>query len=115
MIERIDASPRMSQAVVHGGTVYIAGQVDRKSAATVAEQTRNILMQIDDLLARAGSDRGRLLSAQFWLTDMRRFDDMNAEWDAWIGGANAPARATVEARLAAPQILVEIAVIAATS
>ena len=113
-IERIQAGQRMSQAVIHGDTVYLAGQValDRPGAS-VTDQTRNILDRIDKLLAEAGSDKSRLLSATIWLTDMRTFEEMNAVWDAWLPKGAAPARATVEARLAAVHFTVEIGVIAA--
>ena len=113
-IQRIKPGPRMSGAVVHGDTVYLAGQVAQTSAGkSVAEQTQEILAIIDGLLAEAGTDKSRLLMANIWLTDMATFQEMNGVWDAWVAPGNAPARATVEARLAAPQFKVEIAVIAA--
>jgi enamine deaminase RidA (YjgF/YER057c/UK114 family) len=113
-IKRIDPGPRMTQAVVHGNTVYLAGQVAQDTAATtVAEQTKAILGQIDALLAKAGTDKSKLLSANIWLTDISTFDEMNKVWDAWISKGNAPARATVEAKLAAPRFKVEIGVTAA--
>lgn len=112
MIERIEAGPRMSKAVVHNDTVYAAGQVD-DTGATVTEQTHNILARIEALLAKAGTDKSKVLSASIWLADIATFDEMNAVWDAWISPDNAPARATVEARLAKPGFKVEIAVIAA--
>jgi enamine deaminase RidA (YjgF/YER057c/UK114 family) len=113
-IQRIKPGPRMSGAVVHGNTVYLAGQVANSTAGkSVAEQTREILSIIDGLLAEAGTDKTKLLMANIWLTDMGTFQEMNAEWDAWVAPGNTPARATVEARLAAPQYKVEIAVIAA--
>lgn len=110
-ITRIEPGPRMSQAVVHGNTVYLAGQV--AAGASVAEQTKAVLAQIDGLLARAGSNKSKLLSATIWLTDMSTFAEMNGVWEAWIAPGNPPARATVESRLAAPQYRVEIGVIAA--
>ncbi len=113
-ITRLHSGPRMSQACIHGDTVYLAGQVALDApGASVAEQTRAILGRIDALLAEAGSDKSRALSATIWLTDMDTFDEMNEVWDAWIDPANPPARACVEARLAAPQFTVEIALIAA--
>jgi enamine deaminase RidA (YjgF/YER057c/UK114 family) len=112
MIERIDPGPRMSRAVVHDGTIYTAGQVD-KSSADVAGQTRTILARIETILAQAGSYKSKVLSANIWLADIDSFDQMNAVWDAWIAPGDPPARATVEARLAGPEYLVEIAVIAA--
>lgn len=110
-IKRFDTGPRMSQAVINNGTVYLAGQVREGSGVT--EQTRDILMQIDGLLARAGSDKSRLLSAQIWLADISTFAEMNAVWEGWVDPTNTPARATVEAKLAAPKYLVEIMVTAA--
>jgi enamine deaminase RidA (YjgF/YER057c/UK114 family) len=112
-IRRIDVGPRMSQAVVHGKTVYLAGQVAADPSADVAGQTRQILGQIDKLLATAGTDKTRILSATIWLADMATFGDMNGAWDAWVPQGNTPARATTEAKLAAPQYKVEIACIAA--
>jgi enamine deaminase RidA (YjgF/YER057c/UK114 family) len=115
-IKRIQAGPRMSQAVVHGNVVYLAGQVcpPAAGATTVGAQTQVILDQIDRLLAQAGSGKQNLLSATIWLQDMGRFGEMNEVWDKWVTPGSAPARATVEARLAGPQYLVEIAAIAAT-
>ena len=113
-ITRLHAGPRMSQAVVHGQTVYLAGQVaDQAKGKSVGEQTREILATVDRLLAEAGSDRTRILSATIYLADIGTFAEMNAEWDAWIPAGHTPARATVEARLAAPAYTVEIACIAA--
>jgi len=112
-IRRIDVGPRMSQAVVHGKTVYLAGQVAADPAADVAGQTGQILAQIDRLLATAGTDKTRILSANIWLADIASFADMNRMWDAWVPQGNTPARATTEAKLAAPQYKVEIACIAA--
>ncbi|GAB4180513.1 MAG: RidA family protein [Thalassobaculales bacterium] len=113
-IERIEAGPRMSGAVIHGNTVYLAGQVAKEAAGkSVAEQTKEILSIIDGLLAKAGTDKSKLLSASIWLTDIRSFAEMNAVWDAWVSPGNTPARATVEAKLAGTQYSVEIAVIAA--
>lgn len=113
-IERIGAGPRMSKAVVHGNTVYLAGQVaDKAAGASVTEQTREILSIIDALLAQAGTDKTKLLSANIWLSDISTFGEMNTVWDGWVAAGNTPARATVEAKLAAPQYTVEIAVIAA--
>ncbi len=111
-IRRIQPGKRMSQAVIHGNTVYLAGQVG-KPGTSVAEQTKTVLAEIDRLLAEAGSDKSKLLQATIWLADMRDFDAMNAVWDAWVDPANPPARATGEARLAGPEYLVEIIVVAA--
>jgi enamine deaminase RidA (YjgF/YER057c/UK114 family) len=113
-IQRIKPGPRMSGAVVHGDTAYLAGQVAQNAAGqSVSEQTKDILAIIDGLLAEAGTDKSKLLMANIWLTDIGTFQEMNAVWDAWVSPGNAPARATVEAKLAAPQYTVEIAVIAA--
>ena len=113
-IERLHKGPRMSQVVIHGDTVYTAGQVaQRAPGAPVAEQTRDILARIDELLAEAGSDKSKLLSATIWLSDIATFDEMNGVWDAWVDPDNAPCRACVESKLAAPKFTVEIGVIAA--
>ena len=112
-IKRIKPGPRLSQAVVHGDTVYIAGQVAEDKSRDVTGQTRQILAQIDRLLAQAGSSRVRLLWVNIWLADMTDFAAMNAVWEAWIPPGQTPARATVESRLAGPQFKVEIAVTAA--
>jgi enamine deaminase RidA (YjgF/YER057c/UK114 family) len=113
-IKRIDAGKRMSQAVVHNGTVYLAGQVALEAPGkSVAEQTGAVLARIDRYLGEAGTDKTKLLSATIWLVDMSKFDEMNGVWDAWVAPGAAPARATVESKLAAPQFLVEIAVTAA--
>ena len=113
-IERIGVGPRMSKAVVHGNTVYLAGQVaDKTKGASVAEQTREVLGIIDDLLKQAGTDKTKLLSANIWLPDISTFAEMNGVWDAWVSQGNTPARATVEAKLACPEYKVEIMVVAA--
>ncbi|MBI3705526.1 MAG: RidA family protein [Rhizobiales bacterium] len=113
-IERHDIGPRMSKAVVHGNTVYLAGIVaDNPKGKSVSEQAKSILGQIDALLAKAGSDKSKLLSANIWITDMANFAEMNAVWDAWVSPGHTPARATVEARLAAPDYKLEIMVVAA--
>ncbi|WP_298724248.1 RidA family protein [uncultured Ferrovibrio sp.] len=112
-IRRIDVGPRMSQAVVHGKTVYLAGQVASDTSADVFGQTQQILAQIDRLLKEAGTDKTRILSANVWLADIGTFAEMNKAWDAWVPQGNTPARATVESKLAAPAYKVEIACIAA--
>ena len=113
-VQRIKPGPRMSGAVVHGNTVYLAGQVAGQAAGqSVTEQTKEILSIIDSLLAEAGTDKSKLLMANIWLTDMATFQEMNAVWDAWVSPCSTPARATVEAKLATPAFKVEIAVIAA--
>ena len=113
-IARLHTGPRMSQAVVHGSTIYLAGQVaDQAKGRSVAEQMTEILAAIERLLAEAGSDKTRLLSATIYLADMATFAEMNAVWDAWVPNGHTPARATVEAKLAQPAYRVEIACIAA--
>lgn len=113
-IQRIGVGPRVSKAVVHGDTVYLAGQIPEKAAGmSVGEQTAEILGKIDGLLAEAGSDKTKLLMVNIWLSDMSTFDEMNAVWDKWVVTGATPGRATVEAKLASPQFAVEIAVIAA--
>jgi enamine deaminase RidA (YjgF/YER057c/UK114 family) len=113
-IERHEIGPRMSKAVVHGDTVYLAGIVaDAPKGKSTADQTKNILSQIDGFLARAGTDKSKVLSANIWITDMANFAEMNGVWDAWLSPGNAPARATVEAKLASPDYKVEIMVVAA--
>jgi len=104
----------MSQVVIHGNTVYLAGVVDRNSAGkSVTDQTKAILATIDGYLAQAGTDKSKLLSANIWITDMAKFAEMNTVWDAWVSPGNTPARATVEAKLANPGYHVEIMVVAA--
>ena len=110
-ITRFDPGARMSQAVVYNGFVFLAGQVGE--GADVTAQTKDILASVDSLLARAGSDKTKLLSATIWLTDMSTFGEMNAVWEAWLPAGQGPARATVESKLAAPQYKVEIGIIAA--
>jgi enamine deaminase RidA (YjgF/YER057c/UK114 family) len=112
-IERIKVGKRMSQAVIHGETVYLAGQVADDAEASVADQTRRILAQIEGLLAEAGTDKSKLLFANVWLSDISTFDQMNSVWDEWVTPGSPPARACVESRLAGPQYKVEIAVVAA--
>ncbi|MGX1744260.1 RidA family protein [Bosea sp. NPDC055353] len=113
-IQRIGVGPRMSKAVVHGNTVYLAGQVAANAAGkSVGEQTADILDIIDGILAEAGTDKTKLLMVNIWLSDISTFAEMNAVWDKWVVAGATPGRATVEAKLAAPQFTVEIAVIAA--
>jgi enamine deaminase RidA (YjgF/YER057c/UK114 family) len=115
-IERYETGPRLSRAVVHGDTVYLAGIVsEQPKGKNTAAQTQEILAQIDSLLAKAGTDKSALLSANVWLTDMANFAEMNAVWEAWIAPGCAPARATVQAILASSDRKVEIMVVAAKS
>src|SRR6201747_3226353 len=113
-IQRFEPGPRMSQVVVHGDTIYLAGVVANTTAGkSVTKQTQEVLSIIDSHLAKAGSDKSKLLTATIYLTDMKTFPEMNAAWDGWVSASNTPARATVEVKLAAPQYNVEIMVIAA--
>ena len=113
-IKRHDVGPRMSKAVEHGNTVYLSGLVaNEPKGKSVTEQTKDILAQIDGFLAAAGTDKSKLLTANIWITDMATFAEMNAAWDAWVVPGQTPARATVEAKLAAPDYKVEIMVTAA--
>lgn len=113
-IKRIGSGPRMSDAIIHGGKVYVSGVVaDRMVGKSVLEQTREVLQQIDELLAQAGTDKTRILKTNIWLTDISHFDEMNKAWDAWAIAGKTPARATVEAKLAGPGYDVEIMVEAA--
>ena len=105
--------PRMSQAVSHGGLVYIAGQVAENRKAGIEDQTRDVLGKIDALLKEAGTDRSKLLAVNVFLPAIVDFDAMNSVYDAWIDPANPPARACVEARLADPDLRVEMTAVAA--
>ncbi|MFC6445780.1 RidA family protein [Shinella zoogloeoides] len=110
MIKRIKPGQRFSSAVVVNGIVTTAGVTG--SGADTATQTRDILAQIDALLAEAGSSKANLISAAIWLRDIAHFSQMNEVWDQWVDKNNLPVRATVEARLATPELLVEIQVTA---
>jgi enamine deaminase RidA (YjgF/YER057c/UK114 family) len=112
-IKRLNPGPRLSGAVVHGDTVYVAGQVSAEPTASAKGQTEQILKKIDALLAAAGSHKSKLLTATVYVSSMAHYDEMNAAWEAWVDPANTPARATIEARLAAPKYLVEIMATAA--
>jgi len=112
-ITRIKPGPRMSQTVVHGNTVYTAGQVADDSSADVVNQTQQVLAKIDGLLAEAGTAKSKILKATIWLTDISHFNEMNSVWDAWVDVDNPPVRACVESKLAFPDLLVEIQVEAA--
>ena len=113
-IQRLHVTPRLSQVVIHGDTVYLAGQVaERAAGGSVADQTSEILQRIDRLLAEAGTDKKRILQATIWLVNIGDFAEMNTVWDSWVPAEHSPARACVEARLAGPAYLVEIRVIAA--
>jgi enamine deaminase RidA (YjgF/YER057c/UK114 family) len=116
-IERKNVGKRLSGLVIHrtSGTAYLSGQVPDDLTADVAGQTRQVLAHIDRLLAEAGTDKSKILSANIWLTDIGTWSQMNEVWDAWVSPGNTPARATVEAKLANPALKVEIMVQAALS
>jgi enamine deaminase RidA (YjgF/YER057c/UK114 family) len=113
-LKRIDAGKRMSMAVIHNGMAYLAGFVSEEAKGkSVREQTADILAQIDATLKKAGTNKANIVKANIWLTDISTFSDMNEAWDAWVIAGSAPARATVESKLAAPGYDVEIMVEAA--
>lgn len=111
-IRRLGVGARMSEAVIHKGIVYLAGQVGAPGGS-VPEQTRACLAEVDRLLAEAGTDKTRILTTQIWLADISTFAEMNEVWDAWVPQGHPPARATGEAKLASPAYRVEIIVTAA--
>ncbi|KAF1689957.1 RidA family protein [Pseudoxanthomonas taiwanensis] len=113
MIQRFDVGPRLSEMAVHNGVAYLAGQVPEDGSLDIVGQTREVLQAIDALLARAGTDKSRILQAIVYLADMADFQGMNQAWDEWVAPGDAPPRATVEARLARPEWKVEIVVTAA--
>ena len=112
-ITRHHTGQRMSQIVIHGDTIYLAGQVADDASADITVQTRQVLAKIDALLAEADSDKRKILTAQVWIASMGHFARMNEVWDNWVPEGHAPARACIEARLASPDLLVEVGVIAA--
>ncbi len=112
MIERHHTGPRMSQIVKHGDTIYLAGQVGT-AGASLADQTRDCLGKVDALLAEVGSSKEKILQATVWLADMKDFAAMNEVWDAWVAEGHAPTRACGESKLATPEYLVEVIVVAA--
>jgi enamine deaminase RidA (YjgF/YER057c/UK114 family) len=112
-IQRFEIGPRMSQVVVHGGVARLAGIVAEDEHAAIGEQARQVLAEIDRLLALVGSDKSKLLKANIWLADIAQFGELNQVWDAWVDKANPPVRATVESKLAGAyrvEIMVEAAV-----
>ena len=112
-IIRHQTAARMSKVVVHNNTVYLCGQVAEDRSADMSGQTQTMLAKVDQLLESVGSDRSRILSATVYVKDMALFAEMNAVWDSWVPEGHAPARACVEARMASPELLVEVSVIAA--
>jgi enamine deaminase RidA (YjgF/YER057c/UK114 family) len=113
MIQRIDPGVRLSEAVVYGGVAYLAGQVPDDGSLDIGGQTEQVLAAIDALLAQAGSDKTRILRAEVFLADIADFAGMNSVWDRWVPPGQAPARATIQARLARPEWKIEIVVTAA--
>ncbi len=111
-VKRHEPRKILSCVVEGGGLVYTAGITAEDVSLGVTEQTGQVLAEIDRLLALAGSDKSKILSATIWVPDIRLRDDMNVAWNAWTGGENLPARACIEAKLAGTDILVEIAVVA---
>jgi enamine deaminase RidA (YjgF/YER057c/UK114 family) len=112
-IQRFHPGKRLSDAVVHGSTIYLAGQVASDPSADVSAQARDVLAQLDRLLGEQGSSKSRLLSLTIYLADMADFAAMNEVWDAWVPRDDLPARATVQAKLARPEYRIEIQAIAA--
>lgn len=113
MVQRFDVGPRLSDMSVHDGVAYLAGQVARDASLDITGQTRDVLEQIDALLARAGTDKRRILMCQIFIADLADFPAMNAVWDAWVVQGQTPPRATVQALLADPRYKVEMVVTAA--
>ena len=113
MMQRFDVDPRLSEMAIHNGTVYLAGQVPEDASLDIEGQTRQVLAAIDALLARAGTDKTKLLMVQIFIADMADFEGMNRAWDAWVPAGHTPPRATVQAALANPAWRVEIVATAA--
>lgn len=112
-IKRIDAGARLSEATIYGGIVYLAGQVPEDTSLDAYGQTKQVLQLIDNLLAQSNSDKSRILRAEIFLANMADYAEMNRAWDEWVIAGTAPARATVEAKLADPNWKVEIVITAA--
>ena len=112
-IQRFDVGPRMSEMAVHNGVAYLAGQIAEDAKQDIAGQTRQVLAAVDKLLARAGSDKSKILRAQIFLADLADFAAMNAVWEAWVVPGQTPPRATVQAALAQPSWKIEVVVTAA--
>ncbi|MEY3285547.1 MAG: hypothetical protein RL500_277 [Pseudomonadota bacterium] len=112
-IQRFDVGPRMSEMAVHNGTVYLAGQIAEDGSQDITGQTQQVLAAIDKLLARAGSDKSKILRAQIYIKDLADFAAMNAVWEAWVVPGHTPPRATVQANLARPEWKIEMVVTAA--
>ena len=113
MVQRFDVGPRLSEMAVHNGVCYLAGQVAADGTQDMTGQARQVLAQIDGLLARAGTDKSKILMCQIFVVDLAEFPALNAVWEQWVAPGNAPPRATVQARLAKPEWKVEMVVTAA--
>jgi enamine deaminase RidA (YjgF/YER057c/UK114 family) len=112
-ITRLHVGKRLSEVAIHNGTVYLAGQIAEDTDADIEGQTREVLGHVDRLLNEAGSDKTCILTCQIYIADMAHFAGMNAVWDEWVAAGHTPPRATVEAKLANPAVLVEICITAA--
>ena len=112
-ITRLHVGKRLSEVAIHNGTVYLAGQIAEDTSADIAGQTREVLGHVDRLLMEAGSDKTCILMCQIFIADMAHFAGMNEVWDEWVASGHTPPRATVEAKLANPEVLVEICITAA--
>ncbi|MCW5636524.1 MAG: RidA family protein [Rubrivivax sp.] len=113
MVQRFDVGARLSEMAVHDGTVWLAGQVAEDGTQDIGGQTRQVLAAVDRLLARAGSDKSKIVMCQIYLADLADFAGMNAVWDAWVVPGHTPPRATVQAKLARPEWRIEVVVTAA--
>ncbi len=111
-INRIDTTPRMSRIVEHNGTIYLCGQTAKDPTKNITEQTITTLEKVEELLEKADSDKKNILSVTIYVRDMKDFSAMNEVWDAWVEEGHQPARACVEARMARPELLVEMSVVA---
>ncbi len=112
-ITRLHTNQRSSKIVIHNQTIYLTGQVAKDRNSDITTQTEQVIEKIEALLEEAGSNKNKMLSVQIWLSNIAHFSAMNLVWNQWIDEGNQPARATIEARLAAPELLVEMSVIAA--
>lgn len=112
-IKRLHVGKTLSEVAIQNGTVYLAGQIAEDLTQNIESQTREVLGHIDRLLAEAGSDKSHILMCQIYIADMKDFSGMNAVWNEWVAEGNSPPRATVEAKLAKPEWLVEMVITAA--
>ena len=113
MVQRFDVGTRLSEMAVHNGVCYLAGQVAADGSQDITGQTRQVLAAVDALLARAGTDKSKILRVQIFIKDLADFPALNAVWEAWVPAGHAPPRATVQAKLAKPAYRVEVVVTAA--